>query len=80
MLPPHSLFDLVAKMRSGYYDVDTAIVRESYRVVTPSIANIKELGYYIGRECANYPSYELERIEQPGTSLSRVFTYIATTR
>lgn len=67
VLPPLSLYDMVNKMRSGYYDVNTDIVRESYRVVTPSLSNIKELGYYIGRECANYPSYKLERIESPGT-------------
>lgn len=67
VLPPQSLYDLIGKMRSGYYDVDTEVVRESYRVVTPSIADVKGMGYYIGRECANLPSYYLEKVESPGT-------------
>lgn len=66
VLPPHSLFDLVAKMRSGYYDVDTEVVRESYRVLTPPVTDIKAMGYYIGRECANLPSYELETVQTHG--------------
>jgi len=65
VLPPHSLFDLVAKMRAGYYDVDTEVVRESYRVVTPAIDDVKSMGYYIGRECATLPSYTLEKVESP---------------
>jgi len=50
-------------MRSGYYDVDTEVVRESYRVLTPPVTDIKAMGYYIGRECANLPSYELETVQ-----------------
>ena len=65
VLPPHSMYDLVAKMRNGYYDVNTEIVRESYRVVVPSITDPKEMGYYIGRECANLPSYQLEKVISP---------------
>jgi integral membrane protein 2B len=65
VLPPQSLFDLVVKMRTGYYDVDTQIVRDMYRVVTPPITDFKSLGYYIGRECAKLPTYRLERITSP---------------
>jgi integral membrane protein 2B len=69
VLPPHSLFDLVAKMRSGYYDVDTEIVRESFRVVTPAVSDLKSIGYYIGRECAALPTYNLEKVVSPGLLL-----------
>jgi len=65
VLPPQSLFDLVLKMRTGYYDIDTQIVRDMYRVVTPPITDFKSLGYYIGRECAKLPTYRLERITSP---------------
>jgi integral membrane protein 2B len=65
VLPPQSLFDLVVKMRTGYYDIDTEIVREMYRVVTPPITDFKDVGYYIGRECAKMPTYRLERITSP---------------
>lgn len=71
VLPPQSLFDLVVKMRSGYYDIDTEIVRDYYRVVTPPISDYKTVGYYIARECAKFPTYKLERITSPGkTSMS----------
>jgi integral membrane protein 2B len=65
VLPPQSLFDLVVKMKTGYYDIDTEIVRETYRVVTPPVTDFKNLGYYIGRECARLPTYRLERITSP---------------
>jgi len=65
VLPPQNLYDLVLKMRSGYYDIDTEIIREKYRVVTPPITDPKSLGYYIGRECGKLPTYKLEKITSP---------------
>uniref|UniRef100_A0A2R5LDM6 Integral membrane protein 2 n=1 Tax=Ornithodoros turicata TaxID=34597 RepID=A0A2R5LDM6_9ACAR len=65
VLPPHSLFDLIVKMRAGYYDVDTEIVRERMRVVTPPILDFRGVGYYIARECASLPTYRLERMTSP---------------
>jgi len=68
VLPPKSLFDLVSKMQKGYYDVDTEVVRETYRVLTPklqSAAEFRSLGLFIGRECApRSATYRLERIPQ----------------
>ena len=66
VLPPQSLYDLVMKMRAGYYDINTEIVREMYRVITPAVKDFKNLGYYIGRECAKLPTYRLERVTSPG--------------
>ncbi len=62
-------------MRTGYYDIDTEIVRDKYRVVTPPITDFKSLGYYIARECAKMPTYRLERITSPGNQsiLSFIF-------
>lgn len=65
VLPPHSLFDLIVKMRAGYYDVDTEIVRERMRVVTPPILDFRDVGYYITRECSALPTYRLERMTVP---------------
>ncbi|XP_075538189.1 integral membrane protein 2B [Dermacentor variabilis] len=65
VLPPHSLFDLIVKMRAGYYDVDTEIVRERMRVVTPPILDFRDVGYYITRECSSLPTYRLERMTVP---------------
>lgn len=65
VLPPDSLFDLVLKMRAGYYEVDTEVVRETMRVVTPPITDYSTLGFYIARECSRLPTYTLERITKP---------------
>ncbi|XP_067007927.1 integral membrane protein 2C isoform X2 [Anabrus simplex] len=65
VLPPRSLFDLIRKMWDGYYEVDTEVVRETMRVVTPPISDMKAVGYYISRDCKSYPTYMLEKVEQP---------------
>ena len=65
-LPPHSLADLMKKMRSGYYDIDTEIVRQSFRVVSPAIKDYKLVGHYIALDCATFPTYNLEPITSPG--------------
>lgn len=61
VLPPTSLFDLVHKMWDGYYKVDTKVVRETMRVVTPPITNTTDIGIYIATECENMPIYKLEK-------------------
>jgi integral membrane protein 2B len=65
VLPPHSLFDLVVKMKAGYYEVDTEVVRETMRVVRPPITDYRRVGYYIARECAELPTYMLKRSTSP---------------
>jgi integral membrane protein 2B len=67
ILPPKTLFDMIGKINNGYYDVDTEIVRDSYRVVTPALDKTDEedFGVYINRECVNFPMYRLERITSP---------------
>lgn len=68
VLPPSSLFDLVTRMRGGYYDIDTEKVKENYRVVTPAVTDIESMGYYIAKECAikGFPTYKLEKMTSPG--------------
>jgi len=68
ILPPKTLFDMIGKINNGYYDVDTEVVRDSYRVVTPALDKTDEedFGVYINRECVNFPMYRLERITSPG--------------
>jgi integral membrane protein 2B len=50
----------------GYYEVDTHVVRETMRVVTPPITDYKNVGYYISRECTGVPTYMLEKVVTPG--------------
>lgn len=47
----------------GYYEVDTAIVRETMKVVTPPITDMSEVGTYIARECQDLPIYMLKKVE-----------------
>lgn len=67
VLPPSNLFDLVSKMRDGRYDIDTEVIKENYRVVTPPITDIDSMGYFIAKECAlnGYPTYRLEKMTSP---------------
>lgn len=62
VLPPQSLFDLIMKMRAGYYDVDTEIVRDTMRVVTPPITDLRSVGNYIMQECSSKQTYRLEPV------------------
>lgn len=64
ILPPRTLVEMIGKINNGYYDVDTEVVRESYRVVTPPLDKIDEqdLGIYIIRECISFPIYRLEKM------------------
>jgi len=50
----------------GYYEVDTHVVRETMRVVTPPVTDYKDVGYYIARECSGVPTYMLEKVDTPG--------------
>lgn len=61
VLPPSSLFDLVHKMWDGYYKVDTEVVRETMKVVTPPLNDTSEIGQYIASECEKMPIYKLEK-------------------
>ena len=67
VMPPRNLFDMIEKMKSGYYDIDTEVIHETYRVVTPPLPNgYLGLGSYINEECASFPIYRLERMTSPG--------------
>lgn len=61
VLPPRNMHDLLKKMFNSYYEVDTEIVRETMRVVTPPLANLSSVGTYIARECQDLPTYMLEK-------------------
>lgn len=61
VLPPKSLFDLIQKIWDGYYKVNTEVVRETMRVVTPPLEDTSEAGSYIAKECSGVPIYRLEK-------------------
>lgn len=49
-------------MWDGYYDVNTDVVRETMRVVTPPVTDMKSVGYYIARKCNGSTTYMLEKV------------------
>lgn len=61
VLPPRDLYDLVVKMWNGYYKVNTMVVKESMKVVTPPISDVNIVGQYIAQECKNMTIYRLEK-------------------
>jgi len=56
------MYDLINKIWDGYYEVDTEIIRETYKVDLPPITTQQEMGKFIYRECANIPTYRLKRV------------------
>ncbi|XP_076643361.1 integral membrane protein 2A [Halictus rubicundus] len=70
ILPPRNMYDLLRKMYSGYYEVDTKIVQETMKVVLPPITDLSLVGTYIARECRDLPKYMLTKAN---SSSSNVF-------
>lgn len=59
-LPPKSFMDLMQKMGSGYYNIDTDRVRRRMRVVTPPITDLTQISERIANECYDMKVYMLE--------------------
>lgn len=65
-------------MLTGYYEVNTEIVRETMKVVTPPITDLSVIGTYIARECQDLPTYMLTKVNSNGQyylRLSMVISY-----
>lgn len=62
VLPPRNMYDLLRKMYNGYYEVNTQIVRETMKVITPPITDLSVVGTYIARECQDFPTYMLTKV------------------
>ncbi|XP_037814784.1 uncharacterized protein LOC119605636 [Lucilia sericata] len=59
-LPPKSFIDLMEKMSSGYYNIDTDRVRRNMRVVMPPISDLTLISERIANECYDMKVYMLE--------------------
>lgn len=79
VLPPRSLLDLIQKIWDGYYKVDTEVVRENMRVITPPIDQdeMNNVGTYINRECSGVPVYRLEKYVEGGMYRYKRFLLIS---
>lgn len=65
VLPPKDFWDLLLKLKNGYYVPDTNVVRERYRVVTPAIRDFSDYGVYIAEECRVFDTYKLAKEGEP---------------
>lgn len=59
--PPESLYDMLVKMSSGYYSVDINEILSNFHMVKPAITDLSDYGMYISKDCANYPTFKLEK-------------------
>eukprot|EP00918_Siedleckia_nematoides_P086288 GHVU01189924.1.p1 GENE.GHVU01189924.1~~GHVU01189924.1.p1 ORF type:complete len:275 (+),score=35.61 GHVU01189924.1:57-881(+) len=59
--PPRDFWDLLLKLKTGYYLPDAHVIRIKYQVVQPPIINLAPFGYYIWHECSKYDTYRLLR-------------------
>jgi len=59
--PPESLYDMLVKMSSGYYSLDINKILSNFRMVKPAISDLSDYGLYISKDCADYPTFKLEK-------------------
>ncbi|CAG0916625.1 unnamed protein product [Notodromas monacha] len=63
VLPPQSLANVFQDMKNGRFQVDTAVIRETMRVIWPPIEDVASLGVYIGWACQHRQTFRLEKID-----------------
>lgn len=76
-LPPKTLSDLIKKMGTRYYNIDTERVRHSMRVVTPAIEDLSTISERIANECFDMKVYKLEKITSGGKLLLFRFLFVS---
>lgn len=60
--PPKDLWDLLHKLKSGYYMPRATVVRETYTVEIPALDNLSILGPYVRSECSHFTTFMLRKI------------------
>lgn len=63
VMPPKSMADLINKMRTGYYNVDTKVLRKNMRVKVPALTDMTDVAPRIANECSGMNVYELEKLQ-----------------
>lgn len=69
VLLPRDMFDLVTKMWSGYYNIDTEVLRKNMRVITPAIEDFSSIAPRIQSECDDKKTYRLEKFVSGGKEM-----------
>lgn len=64
--PPKDFWDLLRKLKQGYYLPKASMVRRKYRVSQHPIKDVEQLGFHIWRECKdNFSTYRLKPYFSP---------------
>lgn len=75
ILQPQSMYDLMSKMWSGYYNIDTDVVRKNMRIVMPAVTDQSDIAPRIQSECEGMEMYRLEKLVSGGMSSYFVFLF-----
>jgi hypothetical protein len=65
VMPPRDFFDLLVKLKTGYYIPDVDVIRENYRVITPPVNDLTPFGDNVFKECQYFNTYRLIPEDQP---------------
>lgn len=71
ILPPKSLADLVLKMYSGYYDINTTSIKKKMRVILPAITDMSTVSQNIQYACDGMSIYRLEEFVGGGKFIEK---------
>lgn len=66
VLQPKSMYDLFNKMVSGYYNIDTRMVKKNMRVVVPPVDDLSLVAPRIVEECSGMRIFMLEKVVTGG--------------
>lgn len=68
VLPPQSMADLIQKMYSGYYEIDTTAIRKNMRVITPELDEdgLALISSKVQESCNGMKVYQLENFTSGG--------------
>lgn len=76
VLQPKSMYDLLNKMVSGYYNIDTQVVKKVMRVVVPPVTDLSDVAPRIVKECNNFNIFMLEKLQTGGGFKLSSYIYI----
>lgn len=60
VLKPRNMYDLILKMNSGFYNIDTEVLRKNMRVVLPPLDDTADVAPRIRKECQLMEIFRLE--------------------
>lgn len=66
VLPPRDMHDLIRKLYTGYYNIDTTALHKTMRVKTPEVTDMSLVSPRVANECKNMKIYEMEKVVSGG--------------